>query len=268
MKTLKITLIALLFIKISFALDIQEYSIVFDIQEDMSVVEKIKIAFSQPLEEKNLTYVVKNGKISEINISNRVEELKFRVEENKIIIHIPNGTRELHISFKLLNAVTRYNEGKEFLVYVHFPEAKFVKFYVWLPKGYVIFKDGVIPRGEISSDGERIFVSWENKESPLIVRFYKASESRIELLLAFVFALIAIFLIVISLKSEDYLIGFSSDEVKVILSLKEKKVVYQNKLERELGFSRAKMTRIIKKLESKGLIEKEKIGRTNKIKWK
>ena len=39
----------------------------------------------------------------------------------------------------------------------------------------------------------------------------------------------------------------------------------QNKIEKELHFSRAKMTRLVKKLEAKGLVEKERIGRTNRL---
>jgi uncharacterized membrane protein len=47
--------------------------------------------------------------------------------------------------------------------------------------------------------------------------------------------------------------------------LLKEKIIMQNKLEKQLGFSRAKMTRVVKKLEAKGLIEKERVGRTNRL---
>ena len=60
----------------------------------------------------------------------------------------------------------------------------------------------------------------------------------------------------------------SEDERKVVEYLMGKKFSYQNKLEKKFGFSRAKMTRIVKKLKSKGLVTTKKFGRTNKIFWK
>ncbi|MCK5023460.1 MAG: MarR family transcriptional regulator [Candidatus Aenigmarchaeota archaeon] len=66
----------------------------------------------------------------------------------------------------------------------------------------------------------------------------------------------------------EFMRGFSEDERKVLTILSQKKICMQKKLEKEFGFSRAKMTRIVKSLECKGLVEKEKIGRTNRLFYK
>ncbi|MFH8080591.1 MAG: hypothetical protein QXO84_01795 [Candidatus Aenigmatarchaeota archaeon] len=266
MKWLKI-LFLLFTLRSALSLDIELYSIDFYIQPDMSVREEIKIVFSSPISERNITHTI-TSQISDISANNTFELLKVTFKNGKITIFLPNQTKEVYLSFKTSDLVYDYNGGKEFLVYVSPPEANKTKFKVWLPKGYVMFKGSMMPQGKVGSDGEKIFVSWEGKgDTTLMVRFYQPSGSKLELLLALLLALTAIILIIKSLKSEDYLLGFSNDEVKVIEAIREKKIVYQNKLERELGFSRVKMTRIVKKLEEKGLIKKEKIGRTNKLTW-
>ncbi|MEM5776856.1 MAG: helix-turn-helix domain-containing protein [Candidatus Aenigmatarchaeota archaeon] len=268
MKPFKI-LLFLLFVKMAIAAEIQVYSLIFDIQPDMSVREEIKIIFSEPLTQSNLSYML-SGYAYNFKANNTFEEIKTEKIDEKIILFIPNGSRQIYLYFETKELVKNYNEGKEFLTYLYLPEAKTTKLKLLLPKGYVLYKDGVIPKGKIETDGERIFVVWENIpfETPIIVRFYQASQSKLELFLAFALIVLALIIWIKSKKDESYLLGFSNDEIKVINYLKEKRLVYQNKVEKELGFSRAKMTRIVKKLEEKGLIEKERIGKTNKLKWK
>jgi uncharacterized membrane protein len=66
---------------------------------------------------------------------------------------------------------------------------------------------------------------------------------------------------------EGLLKGFSEDEQKAISFIQKNGSVWQNKLRHEFGFSRAKSTRIIKKLEAGGLVKKEEFGKTNRISW-
>ncbi|MEM5799910.1 MAG: MarR family transcriptional regulator [Candidatus Aenigmatarchaeota archaeon] len=261
--------IFLLLIKIVVAAEIQVYSVVFNIQPDMSVKQETKIVFSEPLEERNLSYIL-TGHAYNFKANNTLEEIKIEKFGENIVLLVPNESRQIYLSFETKDLIKNYNDGKEFLTYLYLPETKISKFKLLLPKGYVLYKDAVIPKGKIETDGERIFVSWENLpfETPIIVRFYQTSQNKLELILAFAFVVIALIIWIKNRKDESYLLGFSNDEIKVINALKEKRIIYQNKLEKELGFSRAKMTRIVKKLEEKGLIEKEKIGRTNKLKWK
>jgi len=250
------------------AADIQVYSVIFDVQQDMKVKEEIKIVFNESLEQTKLTYIL-SGDAYNIKANNSIEEIRVEREGESLVLFVPKGSRQIYLSFETSELVKNYNDGKEFLTYMHVPKAKLTKLQLLLPKGYAFYKDGVMPPGEMGTDGERIFVSWKDveRETALMARFYKTEQSRVELLLAA--ALIAAALIVWakSRQDESYLLGFSNDEIKVIEAVKAKRIVYQNKLEKELGFSRAKMTRIIKKLEEKGLVQKEKIGRTNKIRW-
>jgi len=52
-----------------------------------------------------------------------------------------------------------------------------------------------------------------------------------------------------------------------VLFLQQRKVSFQRDLQRELQFSRAKATRIVRTLEQKGLLRKEEHGRTNRLFW-
>jgi uncharacterized membrane protein len=267
---MKLFVLILLFLVLPtvIALDIQVYSINFDVQPDMKVREEIKIVFSGRLEERNLTYSF-SGNAYKIKANDSIQEIETVREKDAIVVFVKNGTRQVYLSFETDGLVKGYNDGKEFLTYLYLPKAEVIKIYLWLPKGHALYKDGVIPEGEIITDGERIGVYWKGKQdTPLIVRFYQIQNSKVELIAAALLLIVAAIIFVKLRKDDNYLLGFSSDEVRVIEFLKEKKVVYQNKLEKELGFSRAKMTRIVKKLEEKGLVEKERTGRTNKIKWK
>jgi uncharacterized membrane protein len=62
--------------------------------------------------------------------------------------------------------------------------------------------------------------------------------------------------------------GFFDDEKLVVKYLQKNNPAYQNKVGKEFKFSRAKMTRIVKKLEHRGLVKKERRGRTNRLEWK
>ncbi len=73
-------------------------------------------------------------------------------------------------------------------------------------------------------------------------------------------------------KDDEYsaIIPFlKSNEKKAMLALKDSKgEILQNKLVIDLGISKVKTARILSRLESKGLITKERYGLTNKIKFK
>jgi len=88
------------------------------------------------------------------------------------------------------------------------------------------------------------------------------------LVVAAVAAVIFVFLYFRRKSRQAFLMTFFEDERKVILAMMTEKVCYQNILERKFGFSRAKMTRVVQKLERKGLLRKEKAGRTNRLFWK
>ncbi|MFQ5887550.1 MAG: helix-turn-helix transcriptional regulator, partial [Candidatus Hydrothermarchaeales archaeon] len=69
-------------------------------------------------------------------------------------------------------------------------------------------------------------------------------------------------------KRDLFLRGLGKGERKVIELLLERKEAYQHEIQEEIGVSKVKMTRIVQKLEEKGLIEKKKLGKRNLLSLK
>lgn len=280
MRKFIILFILLLFLQPVYSADIQLYSLSFKIQQDLTVEEELKIIFSEPLNQTTLNYLIV-GEFSDLKINNTLSILNYYIEnvdgKYNIKFFIPNGTQQIYISFKPENIVSSNNGINEFFTSLQPPPAKRIHIDVWLPEGYAIYNNIFIPSyGEKKTDGKNIYVSWrfddEKEEIPLLIRFYNPTQKTqtfvfITLVAVAILLPISILLFRRRIK-EEFFKGFSEDERKTIEILMKRKFVYQNKLEKELHFSRAKMTRIMKKLEEKNLVKREKSGRTNKIIWK
>lgn len=280
MKKTIISLILLFLFQSVYAIDIQLYSLNFRIQQDLTVHEELKVIFSQPLNQTVLNFFIEN-KFSDLKINNTISDLNYEIEmidsKYNIKIFIPNNTQQIYISLKPKDIIYSNNGVKEFFTSLQPPQAKRIHIDIWLPEGYVIYNNVFTPSyGQKQTDGKNIYISWKLdggvEEIPLLVRFYNPTQKT----QIFFFILIAIIIVILPILfllfrkrlKEEFLKGFNDDERKIIEILSKRKFAYQNKLEKELYFSRAKMTRIMKKLEDKNLVRREKSGRTNKIIWK
>ncbi len=262
------------------ALPIQDYTIVFDIQPNGNVRENITIVFAEPLNESTLNYVVL-GEVSDLAIRSGGKSVDYVLEKRgnewSVKFLVPEHAETLEIEFVAKDLVFAKENVYGFFANLQPPRSEKVNILAFLPRGFAVYRDVVYPEGyETLTDGERIYLKWE-LESPeevmISFKFYNLhSDYSIFVLIIMGFSLLAITLYLVTyyrrkVKTE-FLRGFSDDEIEVLNILSERKVCMQNKLEKELGFSRAKMTRIMKKLEGKGLVERERIGRTNRICWK
>ncbi len=61
------------------------------------------------------------------------------------------------------------------------------------------------------------------------------------------------------------LLGFRSDDKKIFKIVQETGTIFQADLVERSGFSKAKMSRVIDRLENKGLVERKRRGMTNVI---
>jgi uncharacterized membrane protein len=263
------------------AFEIEEYNIEFEITEQLTVNELLKIVLREEVERASTSYLVL-GDVSDLRINNTKQELEYNISkgenEYRVDLIVPRGTKELLISFVSRDLVFSKGDTYQFFTVFRPPQQiERIEIKVSLPKGYVAYRNLVFPvDADRRTDGERIYFVWsftnESEEIPLSVRFYNPHEfDEVMIVIPLVFSSLLVILLVLYYRRkvrEEFFRGFSKDERRVVEILLERKRVYQNKLEKELGFSRAKMTRIVKKLEEKGLIEKEKAGRTNKLRWK
>ena len=149
---------------------------------------------------------------------------------------------------------------------------------VKLPQGFSVYRDMISPEGAVKiTDGKEIWLSWslENpaENVPISVKIYNPYQSADFLLLPAIVAVFTagfVWLFFWNRKKskQAFLRGFTEDERKVVEVMRQRKSCYQNRLVKELGFSKAKMSRIAQKLEKKGLIEREKAGKNKRIEWK
>jgi uncharacterized membrane protein len=266
------------------AYEIEKYEIYFSILENLEVKEEISIIFRGELNETILNYLVV-GDVSNLRINSLEKELDYELKktENKyqIKIYVPSKTKQILISFITKDLIFARENNYQFFSSFDPPEnTKEIDIKISLPRGYVVYTEQIFP-SEVNktTDGEKIYLSWtfrdRDEEIPISVKFYNPYEQRYKdnklILLIFIVPMIFLIYTIFFYRKkmkEEFLKGFSEDEIKVIEFLMNKKISYQNRIEKEFKFSRAKMTRIIKKLEGKKLVEKERIGRTNKIFWK
>lgn len=280
MKPLITVLVFFLFISPVAALDISTYSVEYDIQSNGQVEESVTIVFSEPLDQPTQNSL-SLGEVSSIQVlaDGQLLETDVMKEGNdvQVVFETPASTSTLLITFTAHTLVFQSTEVSQFFTDLSPPSSESMSVQVILPRGFVIFRDTFFPSNAlIGSDGERITLTWtftEPEESLAFSVQYEPVIKTNDLLLPLVIvlailAIIALFFLFRRKRRTDFLYTFFEDERKVILALQSEKVAYQNTLERRLQFSRAKMTRIIQKLERKGLVAKEKAGRTNRLKWK
>jgi uncharacterized membrane protein len=262
------------------AYEISGYCITFDIMPDASVRENVSMVFSEPLNSSTLSYIVL-GEVSDITVSDGLNAIDYTLEktgsEYRVRFTVPEGTRRLEILFTAKDLVFARDNVYSFSTELNPPPAKKLEVFSFLPEGFSVYRNVIYPEGyETLSDGRRIFLKWSlgNPDSVMLsFKFYSAhTDYSVLVLIVMGVALVAAvaYLSVHFSKKvkREFERGFSEDERKVLLILSREKTVMQKKVEKELGFSRAKMTRMMKRLEEKGLIEKERVGRTNRIFYK
>jgi uncharacterized membrane protein len=264
------------------AAEISRYEITFDIQPSGEVNEEIQIAFAQPVGESYFTYMFA-GDISDLRISDWNQSLEYQMEkadeQYMVRFLVPSGTRELFISFVSKDLVFWKGNVMQFFTNFQPPAGlRNASILVKLPQGFSVYRDMISPEGAVKiTDGKEIWLSWTlespGENVPISVKIYNSYQSADFLLLpaiVVVFSAGFVWLFFRNRKKSQqaFLRGFTEDERKVVETLRSRRTCYQNRLEKELGFSKAKMTRITQRLEKKGLIEREKTGRTKRIEWK
>jgi uncharacterized membrane protein len=263
------------------ALDIESYDVDFDIQENIAVKETVTIFLSEMLNESK-DQLLKLGDVSNVMVIADGSILETEVikdgDDTEVSFTLPEGTETIIISFQANNIVFQSGGVFQFFVNLNAPgDAENVGIKVLLPKGYVLFRNIYTPGGaSVGTDGERIFLEWDLENTgeslPILIQFESVFDTNMFIPPAAAAVVVAAVVIVYFLyrkrSRRDFLLSFFEDERKVVLELMQEKIIYQNKIEKKYGFSRAKVTRIMQKLERKGLIKREKVGRTMRIQWK
>ena len=261
------------------AAEISQYSITFDMQPSGQVNESLHVVFAQPVAEDYYSYMFAGG-ISGLMISDGSEPVQYSVDsdgtESRVRILVPAGTKEIFINFHTSDLVFWNGNVMQFFTNFQPPAGlSSANIRVILPQGFSVYRDMCSPEPMKSTDGARIFLDWSiqnpGENVPISVKISGPNQDFLlpaGIGIAAAAGFIWFFIRYRKGTQHAFLRGFTEDESSVIKCLKSRKVCYQNALVRELGFSKAKMSRITQKLEKRGLISREKTGKNKRIEWK
>jgi len=191
------------------------------------------------------------------------------------------------ISFKTDKAISIENNVSCF--YFEMPilwDVEKITMTVKLPEGTAFSSEPMLPiwpsAASVWTDGRSIFATWvfENVKagSTISVRTYfepvvppsiiRQTDYRLIIVLLLIFVLSGLFVRRAITKRFELVLSVLNEGEKMVVDVIKNeggKRVDQRKIVAITGFSKAKVTRIIKSLEERGIIKVERVGRKNKI---
>lgn len=268
---------------------IQSYSVdsTLDNQNKLSVKEIITFDSAEKTFEFSMFGMIENFKAS----SNAGPvDCKIKSTTATIVtcsMNLTSDKRTLEMTYETPDFVktisNRFYFNGDFSIYKNI---SYVYFAVKLPEGMVISQDEsiipVLPKNyQTASDGRRIIVQWnlENISSSQSLKFQVVYEALQPSFIGFNLTQLLIVSIIAAGGTGFFLYRRIKKPKEVILSVldeHERKVIEilttaggetnQKKIVQETNLSKAKVSRIVKSLSERGLVEVKRIGRTNKLK--
>jgi uncharacterized membrane protein len=205
----------------------------------------------------------------------------YNLDSNNLTI----SGKSLKLSYITSKGIFNSAEGFYFAQRISYPENfDNAQIKLILDSGVVVKDKDIFPTNyRLESDGERIVIVWgknnvtKNNENIIFVSLEDLSKGfNIYSLSGLIIFIILVAVIIIAYKKyskkneknfEEHLI---ESEKKIIAELKkaDRNTLWQKQLQTSSGFSKAKLSRVIRNLESRGLIKKVPYGNTNKISLK
>lgn len=182
---------------------------------------------------------------------------KFEISEEKI---------------KYIDKEMIENKGKDYFFIASSPLFLNSSIKVILPEGSFLNEDFfVFPKNySLKTNGQNIVLEWKNPGEKDILIPYKEKENN----LVFAFLLIGLVIFIYFLfyfkktKSNKYTQNLFKEEKQIMNYLLKRKECWTKELVRELNISKVRLSRKLRKLEERGLIERIPYGNENKIKIK
>lgn len=222
--------------------------------------DKVHVSYSMEFENKSNFSIILPEDAKAIDVyadNNRIEAAKKIAAEAK----------SLRISY--VASFVEKAQGKSFfLADVKLPCDPSV--ILVLPEYSVLEK--AFPQPETSSNGRSILLKWKQKKgfSAFVVYKEKISFTTkfiiIALMALIAFVAITTVLVLFRLKKKTSIAHLLPQEQVIINILKKEKEAWQKQLQLKTGFSKAKLSRVLRDLEARGMIKKIPYGNTNKIK--
>ncbi len=227
----------------------------------------------------------KDFTVLEINSEYKLEE------SSKYYLIKINSANNLSIKYITQSMISKSKNRYSFVSRNYLNKMQNVR--LVLPESAVILEDGLVfPEPDlISSDGRSIILTWNDYNEKQIIVDYEFLKDKKFIQYSIILIIIIIFALYLILqrkifkrkikklkgknkktntKSEAIEEHLIESEKAIISELKksEKNQLWQKHLQTKTGFSKAKLSRVIRNLESRNLIQKIPMGNTNKIKLK
>ena len=135
---------------------------------------------------------------------------------------------------------------------------------VTLPEGAVL--DDAVPRANLTTDGSRTTLTWPQAPEVSVAVFYSMPPAVPWVLIAaFALPLVFAFIVFAAYRTRERTVrGLISDDEREVLDRIDG-VRTQKDIANELSFSKSKMSKVVRKLEEKGLVRKDPHFKTNKL---
>lgn len=267
---------------------LDSYSLYFEVQNDGTVKETVEAVLTarEPVNEYIFTsdYPIENPEaMVEINGRTIIANVSIRNvmgDINAIYVRFPelkpNDTARIRIILYTRGLINEVNGKRQFSYYVKFPQ-RVGLFYVrlYIPRGYAVLSPIMPAISKLESTGDSLILEWrredvdEGDEFYFVVGFSSPKKEGFDLRI--LFGLVGVAFVggiyagmLISERRKVKPETLKSDEEKVIELLKEGPML-QSELVKRLGFSKAKVSILLRDMERKGLIVRVKEGRTYRV---
>ncbi|MEM2956288.1 MAG: hypothetical protein QW041_01805 [Candidatus Pacearchaeota archaeon] len=262
LKSFLFLIIILILLKIVSAAEIQNASIDIEISGLKTTISYKIISSLQQIQ----LILPKDAKIE------RISEENYSLKENKLIC-----SGNINLSYSTEELIEKTSKSY-FTADLNFPYTENLKINLFLPEFSIL--ENSYPPAEITSDGRHIILRWhfQNISNFPIFVIYREKKTNLAWIWAIITLILAIIILLIYTSSkrkkikqkkakplkEEHLL---ESESAVVKALKEAKgEMWQKQIQLKTGFSKAKLSRIIRNLEARKFIKRIPLGNTNKIK--
>lgn len=253
------------------------YGARFDLQGDGRVAETLQLTLSNATLQETII-PLSAARAPDLAVGNGTARLRTETApDGGLRVLLPPGSTELTLAFTADDLVFARGEESVFTTVLKPPAGVHsVRVEVLLPEGLVLTREELSPPGALrGSDGRRITLNWSlpgEEMVAVVVPFGPPRTSSPPWALlgggGVAAAAVVAALYYRARASAARFEGYSDDQQRAIALLREKGTLDQDDLREALGFSKAKCTRVVQAMEAKGLVEKERSGKTNKLEWK
>lgn len=194
------------------------------------------------------------------------------------IYGITEDKRSVTVQYDYTGLIEKTDDKYKFMQDLYMPmNVKSLWYEIILPEGMILVKNSTSPSGwDTTTDGRRIFVFWNLKNmtkgdtfSPVI--YYESGiiiESQLIYIIPALVILVGIVIFLWRRKRgvQVVLPVLKEDERKIFKAImKHGSGVKQKMIVKEGNYSKAKVSKVLKSLEERGLVRLERLGRTNKV---